>query len=171
MYQRKSTTGFATVDRAFDDLIAYINRMGGSTGATGAITQYPITTEGGFYIAGINGMGYKLQRGVLVKASTTDTQKFIICNEDNYNVSGIIYEDSNPGEACKVIVSGYAQVYFNSNGATMGDYFRMSKTADTVNTDTGKAQSQSTKPDALWLKGFVHQSVVGSGLALCSILR
>lgn len=171
MYQRKSTSGDTKIDRMFDDFIDYVNRMGLTSGTTASMTQYPITPEGGHYWTGINGMGYKLQKGILVKASLSDDNKFIICNEDDYNVSGVIYEDTPAGGTCKVVYSGPAYVYFNSNGVSRGDFWRMSKAADTVNDDTGKAQGKSEKPDSLWLKGFAHYSLIGEGLALCSVLR
>lgn len=171
MYQMKNTTGIASVDKELTALISYINRQNGSSGVTASATSYPITPDGGFYITGTNEMGYKLPRGYLVKASTTSNGQFLICNENEWNVSGVVYEDSNPGTQIKVVVSGHVYVYFNSNGVARGDFFRMSRTDDTANNDAGKAQSQSSKPDALWLKGFAHYSLAGEGLALCSVLR
>lgn len=172
MYTRKSTTGFTGVDRALDDLIAYINRMGKSSGVTAQATEYPMTSEGGLYITGTNGMGYKLNKGLLVKTSTVSNLTFVIAVEGDYNISGVIYEDVESGGTCKVVVSGPADVFFNSNGATRGNYVRMSKAADTVNTDTGKAQSDDiARVDPLRLIGWVFESRSGEGLSRCILKR
>jgi len=172
MYLKKSSSGLPTVDRCFDDLIAYINRQGSSSGTVSVATTYPITAEGGFYITGINGMGYKLNKGLLVKTSLTTDLTFVIAVENDYNISGVIYEDVESGGLCKVIVSGPADVYFNSNGATRENYVRMSKSADTGYTDNGRAQSDSiSRVDPLRLLGWVFESRSGEGLARCILKR
>lgn len=172
MYKRPSTSGSKVIDKLFDYVIAILNTMAKSSVSSGPAQKVvPVTDEGGMYVTGINGMGFKLAKGTLVKVSTTTSGQFIITNEDDYNVAGIVYEDTLPGAVLKVVYSGNVYVYFNSGGSTMGDYFRMSRSGDTANTDDGKAHSQSSRPDALWLKGYVQETIAGEGVALCTILR
>lgn len=172
MYKRPFTSGSRPVDKLFDYVISILNTMAKPSISSGAIQKVvPVTDDGGMYITGVNGMAYKLIKGTLVKVSTTSLGQFVITNENDYNVAGIVYEDTLPGADLKVVYSGNVYVYFNSNGSTMGDYFRMSRSEDTANTDDGKAHSQSSRPDALWLKGYVQETRIGEGLALCTILR
>jgi len=174
MYKRKSTTGSKIFDSALDDIYHILNTFSPraiTAGGSSVTNNYPITTEGGFYVTGTNGMGYKLLKGMLVKASSTSNQSIRIADMGDYNILGVVYEDTLPAGTCKIVVSGMVYIYFNSNGATRGDYLRISKSGDTANEDRGKAQSSFTRPDALFLKGFVHETIAGEGLALCTLLR
>lgn len=172
MYKRSFSSGSRIIDKLFDEVYKILNTIQKLSVTSGAVQKVvPITDEGGLYVTGVNGMGFKLSKGTLVKVSTTTSGQFVITNQDDYNVAGIVYEDTLPGAVLKVVYSGNVYVYFNSEGSTMGDYFRMSRSGDTANTDDGKAHSQSSRPDALWLKGYVQETIAGEGLALCTILR
>ncbi len=165
-YTRKSC-GDPTVDRVFDDVYRILNRLdSGITGASGPATGTPnISTV-------TNGSGVSLYMGYLVIVDDANNLSVTAAPEDSYNIIGVVYDSEIPaGADGNIVTSGPADVYFNSNGATRGYYFRMSKSADTGDTDTGKAQSEAiTRIDTIRKLGYIMQSHVGSGLTRCMLI-
>jgi len=173
IYTLKNKTGLNTVDKAIAEIYRILNSISGGTGASGSWSSvtpavYPITVEGGFYVTGKNGNGFTLPKGTLVKVSTVEDGAFIIAEEEDYNIAGVIYDRVAPGKIAKVVIFGAVDVMFNASGATKGHYFHMSKISDTA----GTAQSASIdRIDMLRILGWVWESRSGSGLARCILKR
>ena len=165
-------TGLNNVDQVIDDIYRILNRLI-SAQNTGAVDTNLITTlEGGLAIRVTNGESFILPKGFLVRASSVDNRTVLLAVEGDYDIVGVVYNPIAPGDAGYVVVVGNADVWFNANGSTRRHYFRMSKTADTVNADAGKAQSDSiNRIDTIRLKGYVFDTRTGEGLSRCVLIR
>jgi len=167
-YTRK-TCGSPPIDRVFDDVYRILNRL--DSGVTAASS--PSAGQQNL-VQVTNGGGTDINMGYLVHVDTTADYSVVLSPEDAYDITGIVYDSVIVSGGTGYIVpvgSGYADVYFNSNGATRGEYFRMSKSGDTGNTDTGKAESETiNRIDTIRNLGFVMQSRVGEGLARCFLI-
>lgn len=129
------------------------------------------TIDGGIAIKVKNDSGQDISKGYLVRPSTTNTRGVVICSEDDYDVCGVVYNTTIvDGEWGYMVIAGFAYIYFNENGSTLRNYARMSKAADTGNTDTGKAQSDSiNRVDSIRIVANVHETRLGEGLARCKL--
>lgn len=171
--QRLSTTGYSSIDKNLDHIIKFINNLGiqgGSTTTTTTNEYHKKTNIGGDAIRVQNLSGILLPKGYLVKGSASSTEHGVtVLNEGDYEIIGAVWEDIPPYSTTGyVVISGPVDVYFNSNGATAGNFIRMSRSSDTVNTDDGKAQSDSVNIiDPIDRRGYVWSSRVGEGLARC----
>lgn len=177
VYNKKASTGIASVDKAFDHLIDYINRLnvsGGSSSSTTINPYYFVTELGGHAYRVENLSGITLSEGYLVKVSSTSTGLGVtLSNEDDFEGIGAVHSSIPPySTSGYVVMLGPANVYFNANGATAGQLLRMSRSDDTVNTDTGKAQSTTIDDvDANERIGEVTVGRSGEGLSRCFIKR
>ncbi|MBT8489893.1 MAG: hypothetical protein KJN62_02475 [Deltaproteobacteria bacterium] len=175
MILTRKTTGFPSVDKVTDDIYRLLKKVeaGVSSGSDPGV--YIITPLGGIAMRVTNVAGYKLQTGYLVQMSATANRSVILAPQGTYfNVAGVVYTDIANGEEGYVVTTGPCDVYFNSNGATAGDYFRISLTTDTANNDNGKAHSASgsgsipeDRFDLVRFLGFVQDTITGEGLARC----
>lgn len=173
IYTLKNKTGLNTVDKAIAEIYRILNGIVGGASASGSGSSvtpavYPITVEGGFYVTGKNGNGFTLPKGALVKVSTVEDGAFVLIDEGDYNVAGVVYDRVASGKIAKVIVFGAVDVAFCAPGATRGHYFYASKIADTG----GSAQSAAIdRIDMLRMLGWVWESRSGAGLARCILKR
>lgn len=174
MYTRP-TTGNPLVDKVFVIVFDFMNKFGAR--AANAVSQinanYLITPEGGEAVLVHNFSGIVLEKGYLVRVSEYSTANSVtIAREDDYDIAGVVYEQIPVNGLGYMVVGGYADVFFNANGATARGYFQMSRGSSTVNVDDGKAQYHAVaKPDSLWLLGYVFESRTGEGLARCLIKK
>lgn len=162
------TTGYSTVDREIDRIYKFLKSIQTGIASTSTITNSTVidTPIGGRAIRVSNGGGVVLPAGHLVRPAAE--YKVQLADENSRDVVGVIYEDIPVYGDGYMVIIGWCDVYFNQAGAVAGNYFRMSKTNDTVNTDAGLAHSETiTKIDTFMLKGYIFESRVGAGLARC----
>lgn len=168
MIYTRRTSGDPNVDKEFDRVYKILNKFNAAPSTATVTSDYIITTEGGLATKFTNGSGYTIPKGYLVRHSDSANRTVIVADEDDYDILGVSYNVIPHGTVGYIVLFGPCDVYFNSNGATRRHYFRMSKTSDTGNTDTGKAQSDSiVRIDTIRMLGFVCDSLVGEGLTRC----
>jgi hypothetical protein len=169
--QRGSSTGNHAVDKEIDRLYRFLSRLqtdGWSGSPTVVNTEIIYTSLGGVAVKVQNGSGELIPKGYALKP--IGTSSVTIANENDFNIAGICYQSIAPYGFGYMVVIGWCNVYFNSNGATIGNYLRMSKTGDTVSTDTGKSNSTSmTSMDTFRFMGYCFETRIGEGLAKCCL--
>lgn len=171
----KKTTGDQVIDKVISEIYEILNILdlsSTSSTTTGSINSY-ITPEGGFAVRFKNSTGSSLYKGYLTKISDTDSESALIAEQGCMVVCGAVYNDILlDGEYGYMVTHGPADVYFNTNGAVAGNWFRISKSSDSVNTDNGKAQSEDiARIDNFRFKGMVRQNRFEEGLSRCLITR
>jgi len=167
MNQRRSSTGYASVDTAIDDLWMAINDSMASSSTT-IIGGTTLTTEGGIAVPITNGSGVRLYKGYLVTTGSGIGIVDIAAIGEHY-LSGVIYEEIAPYKTGLMVITGFCDVYFNSGGSTLNEYFRINKTGDTGATN-GYAES-SDRYDNTRTGGQVNETRSGEGIARCLLRR
>lgn len=170
IYARKRTTGYYNTDSAIDDIYEILNTIEPSSSTTtpGEIIRTP---EGGYGFTMSNGGGTIISKGFLVSGTSTDNT-IITAPIDSYNIIGVAYDDISVYGSGLIIFFGLVDVYFDSGGASSGDYyFRVTKSNDSSPT-AGVAHSESTdRIDRGRLLGFPIETKTSEGLARCVLKR
>lgn len=177
IYLRKYSTGSSITDRVIDDFIDFYNRNNIPPSGTGTIQDnpyYKLTDIGGHAFRVSNKYGSLLNKGYVTKISPSSTDFGVTLSiEDDFEFTGVVWEPIPAYSTVGYIVMfGPADAYFNSLGSTAGHAVRMSRSDDTVNTDTGKACSVDTNEiDVVAYSGQVSETRSGEGLARCILKR
>lgn len=129
-----------------------------------------ITPIGGIASLFYNAGDYQVNKGHLVSVSNTDAYGFYKSEMGSMTVFGVAYEII-PVETWGLIVHhGSVDVLFNSLGATIGHYFRISLSSDTNGDNNGLACSVAMGlVDLYRSKGYVMSGVNSEGLYRCFI--
>jgi len=157
MYKRKTVRDPST-DARLEELYQLLDKLFSSE-------TYIITPLGGLALPFVNLTGSKLYEGEVISTSASG---IILAPEDTFSAIAPVYQDVDDGDTGYYVSKGNARFLFNANGANVGDWVRISYSTDTVNTDTGKANS--TSMDAIdfdSLLAFVLEARTGEGLATC----
>jgi hypothetical protein len=171
VYHRK-LTGIPNVDRVFDHVYSILNKINSVPGSSTIGSSYAITPEGGIAFRVINGSTSAISKGFLVRASSSANRSVILAVPNSFDIIGAVYNTIAPGAYGYVVHTGPADVWFNQNGSTRQNYFRMTNDGDTTGDVVGKAQSDAVEsPDSLMVLGYVFDTRSGEGLARCFFKR
>lgn len=172
MIKRRGTAG-GPVDTLIDKLISDINiSVGSQSSKTNNGAGYIDPVTGAHIIRAYNNSGGRLVQGGLVTPSLTPSLTIGItyAGFSERNISGVVFKEVAPNSIGEIVIKGPCQVYFNPNGSTFGESFRMSFATDHISANVGMAESESFNRIAGPFKvGSVFETRVGEGLAWCLI--